>query len=169
MSYITRHPRRTVAALATALAATGVAVGSGATFTSSTTNPATLATAGTLVQTNSKSGAAVVAPPNMKPGDAETGQVTVTNSGSLPAKMTLNVSGVQDGFSAGAMTMAIRQGTTTLYSGNAGGVASAYDLGTWSAGESRTYEVSFALASAAGNGDQGKKAGASLAFDGVQE
>ena len=63
-----RHPKRTIAALATGLAATGVAVGSGADFSAQTANPANTFTAGTLKMDNSKAGAAIFAPSDLKPG-----------------------------------------------------------------------------------------------------
>jgi spore coat-associated protein N len=104
-----RHPKRTLAGLTVALAAIGVAIGSGASFTSSSTNnPATSFTAGTLKQdlgtpAGTLSATAQIA--NIKPGWGTTGgnsgtpfedptspgygQVTVTNTGSLDNLFTV--------------------------------------------------------------------------------
>ncbi len=68
-----RNNRRTVVALATVLASVGVAVGSGASFSSQTANPANTFSSGTLVQSNSKSGLAILTGANMKPGDSQDG------------------------------------------------------------------------------------------------
>ena len=72
---LARHPRRTIAGLATVLAALGVAVGSGATFNAQTSNAANAFTSGTLSHTNSAADASVtlVTGGNLKPGDVTTG------------------------------------------------------------------------------------------------
>src|SRR3712207_5743215 len=85
-----RQPRRTVAALATVLAAAGVAVGSGADFTSRSANPANTFSAGTLAIDDSRDGAAIFTPSNMKPGGApQTGTVDIQNRGTIAAAFTL--------------------------------------------------------------------------------
>src|SRR3954462_3087317 len=85
-----RHPRRTIAALATGLAAAGVAVGSGADFSSQSANPANTFTAGTLTTDNSRANAAIFTPENMKPGaPAQTGTVDIANTGSLAGVFSL--------------------------------------------------------------------------------
>ena len=60
--------KRAIVGLATILAATAVAVGSGATFTSETANAESSFVSGTLTQSNSKDGVAIVTGANMKPG-----------------------------------------------------------------------------------------------------
>ena len=90
MTKFAARPRRTIAALTTALLAAGVAVGSGADFTSSSANPANTFSAGTLTIDNSKDGAAIFSPSNMKPGGApQTGTVDIANKGSLAGTFTL--------------------------------------------------------------------------------
>lgn len=85
-----RHPKRTIAGLAMALAALGVAVGSGADFSSESTNPANTFTAGIVKMDNSRSNAAILAPGNMKPGAApQTGAVDIQNTGSMDMALTL--------------------------------------------------------------------------------
>src|SRR4051794_36611993 len=68
--------RKALIPLATALAAGAVAIGSGATFTSSSNGAASFTT-GTLTQTNDH--AVVFNAANMKPGDSTTGTVAITN------------------------------------------------------------------------------------------
>jgi hypothetical protein len=101
-----RRPRRTLSVLALSLAAVGVAAGSGATFTSSSTNPNNVFTAGTLHHTNTPTGdLASTTISNVKPGfgttggnsdtvDATTGsagygKVVLNNDGSLPGDFTI--------------------------------------------------------------------------------
>jgi spore coat-associated protein N len=110
LAVLRRHPRRTVAGLTVALVAVGVAAGSGASFSSgSTNNPSTSFTAGTLKQslgtpagTLSFNGAITKVKPGWgtASGTGETadtstttgpgyGAVTVTNSGTLSNKLTI--------------------------------------------------------------------------------
>src|ERR1700742_2752096 len=81
---LTRHPRRTLATLATVLAAVGVTVASGADFTASSANPANVFSTGTLSQFNSAANSAVLTASNMRPGGAATGgTVDIANTVSL--------------------------------------------------------------------------------------
>ncbi|MFL6159114.1 MAG: TasA family protein, partial [Marmoricola sp.] len=66
-----------------------MAVGSGATFTSTSGNTISAVTAGTLTQSNSKADQAIFNLSNMKPGDTVTGTLTLTNTGSLAAAFSL--------------------------------------------------------------------------------
>ena len=79
--------RKVLIPLATLLVAGAVAVGSGASFTS-TTNSATSVTAGTLHHTNSHDGATLTIG-NIKPGDVKTGTLTITNDGTLDSELSL--------------------------------------------------------------------------------
>src|SRR4051794_11136452 len=65
---LVRNPRRTVGALALGLAAAGVAVGSGADFSARSANPSNTFTAGSLSIDNSREGAAVFSPDDLRPG-----------------------------------------------------------------------------------------------------
>lgn len=86
-----RHPRRTLAALGLALAASSVAVGSGADFSAGTANPSNVFSAGTLTMSNSAAGAAIFSPSNMKPGAPDqTGTVDIQNTGSLAGSFSLS-------------------------------------------------------------------------------
>ena len=92
------RPAAPIAGLATVLAALGVAVGSGATFSAQTANPSNKFTAGTLTHTNSKNGVAIVTGSNLKPGDVRTGETTITNTGSLAGTFQLSEVGDTNGF-----------------------------------------------------------------------
>lgn len=96
ISVLARQPKRTVAGLATALAAVGLAAGSGADFTSSSSNPANTFSSGTLSQTNDKANAAILSLSGMKPGSTTNGSVTITNTGTLPGAFTLSKSNLVD-------------------------------------------------------------------------
>lgn len=74
LTALRNRPGRTVGALAVSLAALGVAVGSGATFTSSSADTSTTFTAGLLTHTNTPSGTLVAADlTGVKPGFGTTG------------------------------------------------------------------------------------------------
>src|SRR5690348_15249752 len=85
--------------LATLLGAGAIAIGSGATFTSTTANTISSVTSGTLNHTNSKDGKAILSLTNIKPGDTVNGGLTITNTGSLPADFSLTETSSTNGFS----------------------------------------------------------------------
>jgi hypothetical protein len=94
---LARHPRRTLGALATILAATGLTVASGADFTASSANPTNTFTAGTLTMSNSKDNAVVLTASNLRPGGAsQEGTVEIKNTGSLDGAFTLSRGTVTD-------------------------------------------------------------------------
>ncbi|MEA2428734.1 MAG: hypothetical protein QOF37_2362 [Thermoleophilaceae bacterium] len=85
------HPKRTIVALATGLAAVGVAVGSGADFSAQSANPSNTFSAGSLTMDDSRAGAAIFSPSNMKPGaPPETGTVDIANTGSIAGTFSLS-------------------------------------------------------------------------------
>lgn len=160
--------RRTVAALATVLASVGVAVGSGASFSSQTANPTNTFQSGTLVQTNSKNGTAIVTGANMKPGDVKTGEVTITNTGTLGGTFVLSEKNATNGFTAGSLSLKIEDTGTgaTVYSGDLGKVAAGgISLGDFAVNEAHTYKFTVTLQQSAPNADQGKSASADYVFD----
>lgn len=169
MNALVTNPRRTLGALVTVLAAAGVAVGSGASFTSQTANATNTFTSGTLLQTNSKDGASIVTGANLKPGDTRTGEVTIKNTGTLAGTFTLTESNDANGFSSGSLTVKVEDVTgtaTTVYEGDLGGLASK-SLGSFASQESRTYRFTVKLAASAPNADQGKSATADYVWDAV--
>jgi spore coat-associated protein N len=161
--------KRSIAGLATALAAVGIAVGSGATFNSDSANPANTHSSGTFTHTNSKDGAAIVTGTKMIPGDSKTGTVTITNTGNVGGEFTLTETNDSNGFGAGSLDLEIEDVTGTpseVYSGDLGGVPST-DLGRFAAGEARTYKFTVTLDASAGNSDQGKSATADYEWTAV--
>ncbi|WP_205696921.1 TasA family protein [Conexibacter sp. SYSU D00693] len=167
-SALLSNPKRLLAALLTLLAAGGVAVGSGASFTSQTANPTNTFTSGTLLQSNSKNGVAIVTGANMKPGDVKTGEVTIKNTGTLAGDFKLSETNATNGFTAGSLNVKVEDVSTstatTVYNGDLGGLG-AKTLGSFAPNEAHTYRFTVTLAQAAPNADQGKSATADFVWD----
>jgi hypothetical protein len=190
---LARRPKRTLGALAIALLAAGVAVGSGADFSSRTANPANTFTAGTLVMDNSKDAAAIFSPSNMKPGGApQTGTVDIENKGSLEAAFTLlrdqldstdsgatnptafatkvnlvvTDCGEYDGATAPTCGDA---GDTEVYGGTLAAMDGAQGLGDYAAGEKHRYQFAAGLDSTAGNEYQGDSSSVRFVWDAAQK
>ena len=89
LAHLVRHPRRTLAVLATVTTAVGVTVASGADFTASSANPANTFSAGTLTMSNSRADAAILTASGMRPGETKEGTVDIENTGSLDGVFTL--------------------------------------------------------------------------------
>jgi hypothetical protein len=164
--------RKILVPLATVLAAGAVAVGSGATFTSATNNTLSAVTSGSLSQSNSKDKAAIFGLENLKPGDTVNGYLSVTNTGTLPAKFSLTEASSVNGFAGNNLTLKITNTTTSaqVYSGTFGGLVDGAknDLGTVAAGARNDYTFQVTLASTTDNTDQGKTASAVYTWDSVQ-
>src|SRR3954454_15082289 len=89
-------PQKMVGVLFALLLAAAMAVGSGANFTTSSSNVGNMVTAGKLSLSNSKSGAIFTVNP-MRPDDAaQTGTVQLANTGDGPGAVTLNLSSLVD-------------------------------------------------------------------------
>ena len=168
----TSRSKKVLIPLATLLAAGAIAVGSGATFTSSTGNTISAVTSGTLTQTNSKDAKAIFNLDNIKPGDTINGSLKITNSGSLPSKFTLTEVSSTNGFAGENLKLVIKNTTknTTVYTGTFGGLADGTKnaLGEYAAGEANDYTFTVTLDAAADNTQQGKTASAVYAWDAVQ-
>jgi spore coat-associated protein N len=190
---LVKRPRRTLGALSVALLAAGVAVGSGADFSSRSANPANTFTAGSLEMDNSKDAAAIFRPDNLKPGGApQTGTVDVANKGSLGAVFTLSRDqldstdigasnpaafaakvnlvvtdcGEYDGATAPACGDA---GDAEVYSGTLAAMDAARELGDYAAGEKHRYQFAAALDGSAGNEYQGDSSSARFVWDAAQK
>lgn len=167
-----RMSRKILVPLATLSAAAAVAVGSGATFTSTSGNTISAATSGTLTQLNSKDGGAIFDLTNMKPGDTLNGSLNLTNTGSLPATFSLTETASTNGFTADNLSLAITNTTTgaTVYSGTFGGLVDGTktDLGVVQPGVLNNFKFTVKLAQTAPNADQGKSATATYTWDSVQ-
>lgn len=164
--------RKVLVPLATLLAAGAVAVGSGATFTSTSTNAASAVTSGTLSQSNSKADRAIFEVTDIKPGDVVNGTLTITNTGSLPATFSLTETSSSNGFSGANLDLTITNTTTgtEIYSGPFGGLVDGAksDLGVVQPDEANEYLFRVELAEGTPNTDQGKTASAAYQWDSVQ-
>lgn len=180
---LARRPKRTLAALSTALVAVGVTVASGADFTAASANPSNTFSTGTLSINNAKEGSAILTASNLRPGDpAATGTVDIANSGSLsgaftltrqapvdsdttnPLSAKLNLVVVDCGKFVGATAPTCGDGDdVTEYSGTVAGMTGSQALGTFAAGEKHRYQFSVSLDSSAGNAYQGDSS--SVEFD----
>jgi spore coat-associated protein N len=163
----THRARKALIPLATLLAASALAVGSGATFTSTSASTVSL-TSGKLEQTNDN--AVIITADKIKPGFTQEGSVTITNSGDLPAEFALTEQAT-NGFYRDDLTMTITDATTSttvFETGTFGTMDEAATLGEFAAGESRTYTFVVELGTEAGDDNQGKSASATYTWDAVQ-
>lgn len=163
---------RLILPLSALLAASAIAVGSGADFVSTSVNTTNAFTAGTLTQTNSKANAAIFNISNMKPGDTVNGTVTITNSGTLPSTFKLTEAATNNFATASVLQLTITQNgvQAPVWSGTLGNLTAAgpISLGQFAAGEARTYTFSVNLIQAATNAEQGKTATATYTWDAIQ-
>jgi hypothetical protein len=162
-----RKLRKALVPLTTLAAAGALAVGSGANFSSNSANAASVVASGTLTQSNSKANAAIFNVSNIKPGDAVNGDVTITNTGSLPAVFSVTEAGTNGFVDKTNLVMTVTQNGATVWTGTFGTMGT-QALGTFAAGEARTYRFSTTLKGSAGNAEQGKSANASYSWDAAQ-
>jgi spore coat-associated protein N len=163
----TARSRRLLVPMATMLAAGAIALASGASFTSSSANAASTYATGTLTQSNSRANEAIFTGTNLKPGDTVTGSVTIENTGTLAADFRLTETATNGFVDPSRLQLQIREDGDSIFSGTFG-TADTIDLGTFEAGESRTYLYTAKLAQDAPNAEQGRTASASYAWDAVQ-
>lgn len=168
----TSSRKRLIVPLAGLLVAAAVAVGSGADFVSNSVNAANAFSTGTLAQSNSKTGSAIFNASNLKPGDTLNGKVTITNSGSLPAKFALTEDATNGFATKSNLGLVITEAgsATPVWTGAFGELTAAgpLDLGTFAAGESHDYTFSLTLAQSATNAEQGKSATATYSWNATQ-
>jgi len=167
-----RSRKRLIVPLAGLLVAAAITVGSGADFVANSVNSANAFSTGTLTQSNSKSGSAIFNASNLKPGDTLNGTVTITNSGSLPADLTLTEDAVNGFVTKSNLSLVISRAgeSAPVWSGTFGDLtaAGALNLGTFAAGEARDYTFSTTLAQSATNAEQGKNATAKYTWNSTQ-
>jgi spore coat-associated protein N len=171
MNSSSRRSTKVLAPLAVLLAAGALAVGSGATFTSASSNSISSVTAGTLSHTNDKDEQAIFTAGDIKPGDTVTGTLTLTNTGSLAGTLSLTEVASTNTFVPGDLLLTIQDDKgTKVHDGEFGGLEDNVKkgLGTFAPGESRTYTYTVHLPEEAGDGNQGKTATASYSWDMVQ-
>ena len=164
MHALKARPKRTLAALATALVAVGITAASGADFTATSANPGNLFASGTLKILNSDEGEALFNATNMRPGDTVQGSVSIKNDGTLSGDFTLTTSAVDSDAAnklSEELNVSISEDGTEIYDGP---LADAdLDLGSWAAGEQHSYSFDVTLPSTAGDAYQGDDS--SVTFD----
>ncbi|MEE4274528.1 MAG: TasA family protein [Thermoleophilia bacterium] len=110
-------------AIAALLIALVAVVGSGAYFTSVSSNPDNVFTAGVLTHDNSDADSAFMTIDDMVPGETRTGSVTLTNTGSVDGDLWLTQTSFVDtpggngGNLSDVLDIEITQGATVVYSG----------------------------------------------------
>ena len=165
-----RSRMRIIVPLAGLLVAAAITVGSGADFVANSVNTGNAYSTGTLLQENSKANNAIFNLGNLKPGDVVNGKVTIKNSGTLAAAFTLSENAVNGFADKDKLTLTIITGGATVWTGTLGALTAGgpFSLGTFAAGEAREYTFSVALASTAGNEEQGKSATATYTWNSTQ-
>jgi spore coat-associated protein N len=180
------YPKRTLGVLVLVLVAVGVAVGSGANFSSQSANPSNTFSAGTLTQSNSNDGSAILTASGWKPGDTSTGTVDIKNTGSLSGAFSLSRTALNDSDNAnplsskidlvihdcgqfsGATPPSCSTGGTDVYTGTLAGLTSSQGLGTFAANEQHRYKFTATFNSLAGNVYQGGSSTATFTWNAVQ-
>src|SRR4051812_875537 len=141
--------RRSLIALATvaaALAAVATVRGTSAAFTDEQTAQIQLKTGSVAIERDAQGLVFTSAP--LAPGDSADAAVTVTNTGTLPAKLTLTREQLESTSPGGcavgdALRLKVARGDNVLADGPLGG---AIELGTFAAGEAGTYDVTITFA-----------------------
>jgi hypothetical protein len=147
LGWLGRNTKLWLGALLLLLLAIVVAAASGAIFTTSSANPENTFTAGNLSSSNSRPNVAILSAVDMVPGDTETGEVTITNTGDVSGRFHLASSGISDnvgpngGKLSEVLTLKIVDTTdsSTVYDGRFNAMPGK-DLGSWPAGEAHEYE-----------------------------
>jgi spore coat-associated protein N len=180
-----KHPKRTVAALAVGLAAISVAGGSGADFSAESANPSNTFIAGSLTMDDSRDGAAIFSPSNMKPGaPPQTGTVEIENSGTIDGAFTLSrdrLASTDTGEPnpqafAAKVNLTVTDcgaacgdsGDREIYDGTLAGMDSAVALGSFAPGERHRFQFAAGLDGSTGNEYVSDSAAARFVWDAVQ-
>jgi spore coat-associated protein N len=177
-------PARLVGVLFALLLAAAMAVGSGANFTSSSANAGNLVTAGTL-KVSGPSGA-ILNVTKIRPGETQTGEATVSNTGDTAGAFTLSMAGLSDtpGTAggpnlSGKVTLKVEELTgpggspvagAPVYNGLLNAFSSA-GIGTWNGGVSKTYRFTITFpngTAAVDNPYQGAQSSMTFNWDAVQ-
>jgi spore coat-associated protein N len=158
-------PRKVLLAFGGLMPAAALAVGSGANVNSTIANPSNVFTAGTISQSNSKAGAAILTASNIVPGNSATGTVDIKNTRSASGTFTLTHTTPVDTPASpalsGKLTMTIVDQTdptcatttpvcagTTLYTGTIAGQPASIALGAFPAGTTHRYLYTMTFPSA---------------------
>lgn len=110
---------------------------------------------GELALDSSRQGA-ILSAPNLVPGDSASGSITITNSGSLAARLSLRSETTGSRLLASRLRLVVAKASTgaRVYAGPLSRFQG-YELGRFAAGEAQTYRFEVELPSAVGNEAQG--------------
>jgi spore coat-associated protein N len=178
-SRLNATPRRMLITLGGLVAASAVAVGSGANFNASSANPGTIISVGTIVVTDSLAGLSILTVNPLKPGGSVSGTVTIRNGGTAPAgftvapanlvntpaspalssKLTLVVQDLEDPTCTVSCPAAV-----TIYSGTLGSMGT-LTLGTFAASVQHQYKFSVTFPDGGPNGADNAYGGAITTLD----
>jgi hypothetical protein len=164
--------RRALVPICVLAVAGGAAVGSSAVFTSTSSNAVSAVTSGTLAHFNSAANSAIFSIDGLKPGDSLTGELSLMNTGNLPAAFSLTEESSTNEFTADNLHLKIedKNGGDVIYDGTFGGLTDGAKtpLGNFAVTQSETYAFTVTLDIDADNADQGKSATAVYKWDAVQ-
>lgn len=172
-------PRRLLASAGVLMVAGGGVVGSGASFKATTSNTASVVTAGILRETNSMKNSAVLTASNIAPDDSATGTLDIANTGDLPFTESMTIDALVDtpataAFSAYLQLKVDDLGSPTcstgcpapvaVYSGTLRNSVGSRDIGIYAPGEKHRYRFTVTYPDA-GAGAENAYGGASATVD----
>jgi spore coat-associated protein N len=167
-------PRRMLIALGGLVAASAVALGSGANFNASSANPRAFISTGTIVVTDSLAGQSILSVNPIKPGGSASGTVNIQNGGTAPAGLTLAKANLVDTPASPALsaklTLVVQDlgdpactpscpNPVTVYSGTLGSMGT-QTLGTFAAGATHQYTFRVTFPDGGSNGADNAYGGA---------
>ena len=135
-------------------------------------HPTNVFSSGSIVRGNSRNGLAIRTGGELNPGTGQRAKVTIANLGALPATLRLFEVAASNGFAAGRLGLAIREegggAERRVFIGEIGGVPpDGIELGSFGAGESRTYRFTVLLAKDTPEEEWGRSAGAAYEWEAV--
>jgi hypothetical protein len=176
---VTASPRRLVIALGGLVVAAAVAVASGANFNSTSANPGSLITAGSVVVTDSRPGNMILSASPMKPGSTTTGTVDISNGGNVASTFALTKVSLLDTPASpalsGKLTLTVEDlgsptcttgcpSPATIYAGALGSMGS-IALGTFPASTGHRYKFSVTFPDGGSDGADNAYGGAGTVVD----
>lgn len=185
VAVLVSHPKRTLAALAAALLAVGVAVGTGANFTAQAANPGNMFAAGSLSIGNTPT-TTILSASNMIPGSSTNGTVDIENTGTVAGTFSLSRTDLTNsdagnpladkldvvvtdcGTFVGATPPTCGDGDdVSKYSGTLGAMTSSIGLGTYNPAAKHRYRFVVTLNSSTGDAYQGGSSSATFQWNAV--
>jgi spore coat-associated protein N len=156
------------------VAASAVALGSGANFNATSANPGDFISTGTIVVSDSLAGSSILSVNMLKPGGSTSGTVNIKNGGTAPAGLTLAKTNLVDTPASPALSSKLTlvvsdlgnpsctvscPAAVTMYSGTLGSMGT-LALGTFAAGATHQYKFSVTFPDGGSNGADNAYGGA---------